>query len=81
MRSRCRSARTYLHRLFRPGITGTVRSVPGRVRPKVEALVNFVRQCPNAAGIITSSERLGDARQGKAGTRIEASPLTIDQFS
>ena len=37
----------------------------GSMRPKVEALVGFVRQRPGGAGVITSPERLGDAWPGE----------------
>ncbi|MFN0027289.1 MAG: carbamate kinase [Acidimicrobiales bacterium] len=43
----------------------------GSMRPKVEALMNFLRRCPNGTGIITSPERIGAALGGNAGTRIE----------
>jgi carbamate kinase len=42
----------------------------GSMRPKVEALMNFVRQRPTGAGIITSPEKLSAALNGTAGTRI-----------
>ncbi len=43
----------------------------GSMRPKVEALMNFLRQRPNAIGIITSPHKLSAALNGTAGTRIE----------
>lgn len=42
----------------------------GSMRPKVEALVRFVRRCPNAAGVITSPERLPAALRHETGTWI-----------
>lgn len=43
----------------------------GSMRPKVEAVVSFVRQRPGAAGIITSPENLEGALLREAGTWIE----------
>ncbi len=45
----------------------------GSMRPKVEALVAFVRRRPDAAGVITSLEKLHAALQRTSGTWIEAS--------
>ncbi|MCU0261955.1 MAG: carbamate kinase [Ilumatobacteraceae bacterium] len=42
----------------------------GSMRPKVEALVGYVRQRPGGAGVITSPERLRDALAHRAGTWI-----------
>ena len=45
----------------------------GSMRPKVEALVWFVQRRPDAAGVITSPEKLHAALQRKTGTWIETS--------
>jgi carbamate kinase len=42
----------------------------GSMRPKVEALVGFVRRRPGAAGVITSPDRLHDALLHTTGTWI-----------
>lgn len=44
----------------------------GSMRPKVEALVGFLRQRPGAAGVITTPDRLSDALQRRTGTWITA---------
>jgi carbamate kinase len=43
----------------------------GSMRPKVEALADFVARRPGAAGLITSPGRLRDALGRKSGTWIE----------
>jgi carbamate kinase len=43
----------------------------GSMRPKVEALVAFVRERAGGAGVITSPDRLGDALARRTGTWIE----------
>jgi len=44
----------------------------GSMRPKVEALVDFVRRRPDATGVITTPERIAEAVAGRAGTRLTA---------
>jgi len=44
----------------------------GSMRPKVEALVDFVRRRPGAAGVITTPDRLGGVLTRSTGTWIEA---------
>ena len=44
----------------------------GSMRPKVEAVVEFLRRRPGAAGVITSPAKLHDALLHRAGTWIEA---------
>ena len=44
----------------------------GSMRPKVEAIVEFVRRRPGGAGVITSPEKLHDALSRVDGTWIEA---------
>lgn len=44
----------------------------GSMRPKVEALVGFVRRHPGAAGVITSPQRLSAALRHETGTWITA---------
>lgn len=45
---------------------------PGSMAPKVQAAINFVRNCqsPSAEVLITSCERAAEAFSGKTGTRI-----------
>jgi carbamate kinase len=43
----------------------------GSMRPKVEALVEFVEARPGGAGVVTSPERLRDALQRTTGTWVE----------
>jgi carbamate kinase len=43
----------------------------GSMRPKVEALVAYLRERPGGAGVITSPDRLGDALARRTGTWIE----------
>lgn len=44
----------------------------GSMRPKVEAVVGYLREHPGGAGVITSPERLRDALARRTGTWIES---------
>ena len=44
----------------------------GSMRPKVEAMVEFVQQRPGGSGVITSPEKLREALLRNTGTWIEA---------
>lgn len=44
----------------------------GSMGPKIEALVEFVRSGPDRLAVLTTMERLSDAIDGRAGTRIRS---------